>query len=37
VYELARELRQSKQAAPQGSVPPPTFDPLEDELDANAA
>jgi hypothetical protein len=37
VYELARELRQPTQAAPQGSVPPPTFDPLEEELDANAA
>jgi quinol monooxygenase YgiN len=38
VYELARELREAPAAAtPQGSVPPPTFDPLEDELDANAA
>jgi hypothetical protein len=38
VYELARELREaSEPATPRGSVPPPTFDPLEDELDANAA
>jgi hypothetical protein len=37
VYELARELRQPEPAASRGSVPPPTFDPLEDELDANAA
>ena len=44
VYELARELRQPEPAAPavdpvpprDGSVPPP-FDPLEDELDADAA
>jgi hypothetical protein len=38
VYELARELRQPQPAAPRSSsVPPPTFDPLEDELGADAA
>jgi hypothetical protein len=37
VYELARELREAETAAPRGSVPPPAFDPLEDELDATAA
>jgi hypothetical protein len=38
VYELARELRQASPAAPRSSsVPPPTFDPLEDELGADAA
>ena len=37
VYELARELREPESAAPRGSVPPPPFDPLNDELDADAA
>jgi hypothetical protein len=37
VYELARELRQPRPATPPTSTPPPTFDPLEDELRADAA
>jgi hypothetical protein len=37
VYHLARELRQVEPEGPRGSVPPPTFDPLADELDADAA
>jgi hypothetical protein len=45
VYEIARELRQppappataEDEAPREGSVPPPSFDPLEDELDADAA
>ena len=37
VYHLARELRQVEPAGPRPSVPPPSFDPLADELDADAA
>jgi hypothetical protein len=37
VYELARELRQPEAAAPQGSTPPPSFDPLDEALQADAA
>jgi hypothetical protein len=37
VYHLARELREAPAEGPRGSVPPPTFDPLADELDADAA
>jgi hypothetical protein len=37
VYELARELRQTDPEGERESVPPPTFDPLADELDATAA
>jgi hypothetical protein len=45
VYDLARELRQPQPVAAgidalpprDGSVPPPPFDPLEDELDADVA
>jgi hypothetical protein len=40
VYELARELRQPvpvEPAAPRGSTPPPGFDPIEDELQAEVA
>jgi hypothetical protein len=37
VYELARELRELESATPRPSTPPPPFDPLADELDADAA
>lgn len=40
VYQLAHELRQVGQdesPATRASVPPPSFDPLADELDADAA
>ena len=37
VYELARELREPESATPRSSAPPPSFDPLADELDADAA
>jgi hypothetical protein len=37
VYELARELRRPPPEGPRGSVPPPSLDPLADELDADAA
>jgi hypothetical protein len=37
VYELARELRQPPPAAPPGSIPPPSRDPLDDELGLDAA
>ena len=37
VYELARELRELESATPRQSTPPPSFDPLADELDADAA
>jgi hypothetical protein len=37
VYELARELRQPQSETPRPSMPPPSFDPLEDELSADAA
>ena len=37
VYELARELRQPRPATPPTSTPPPAFDPLDDELRADAA
>ena len=37
VYDLARELRQPHPEAQRGSVPPPSLDPLADELDADAA
>ena len=37
VYDLARELRRSHPETPRGSVPPPSIDPLADELDADAA
>jgi hypothetical protein len=37
VYELARELRQPQPVEPRSSVPPPGFDPLADELGADAA
>ena len=32
VYELARELRHAPATEPRGSVPPPTFDPLDDDF-----
>lgn len=37
VYDLARELRRPEPEGPRGSVPPPSLDPLADELDADAA
>jgi len=37
VYELARELRELESATSGPSTPPPPFDPLADELDADAA
>jgi hypothetical protein len=37
VYDLARELRRPDPETPRGSVPPPSLDPLADELDADAA
>jgi len=37
VYELARQLRQPEPASQRPSMPPPSFDPLADELDADAA
>jgi hypothetical protein len=37
VYEIARELRQPEPASQRPSMPPPPFDPLADELDADAA
>ena len=37
VYELARELRQTHTPGARESTPPPAFDPLESELDADAA
>jgi len=37
VYDLACELRRSQPETPRGSVPPPSIDPLADELDADAA
>jgi hypothetical protein len=37
VYELARELRQPHTAGVRESTPPPSFDPLAAELDADAA
>ena len=36
VYDLARELREPQTATPRASVPPPAFDPLADELRADA-
>jgi hypothetical protein len=36
VYELAHELRRPK-PTPRTSTPPPPFNPLADELDADAA
>jgi hypothetical protein len=36
VYELARELRQPQSETSRASIPPPPFDPLEDELSADA-
>jgi hypothetical protein len=37
VYDLARELRQPEPVAPRVSTPPPSIDPLEDELRIDAA
>jgi hypothetical protein len=37
VYDLARELRRPQPEAQRESVPPPSLDPLADELDADAA
>jgi hypothetical protein len=37
VYELARELRQTEPPAPRVSTPPPSRDPLDDELRLDAA
>jgi len=37
VYELARELREPESPGERPSIPPPTFDPLADELGADAA
>ena len=37
VYELARELREPESVTSRPSTPPPSFDPLADELDADAA
>jgi hypothetical protein len=37
VYELARELRGPQPAGVRESTPPPEFDPLATELDADAA
>jgi hypothetical protein len=37
VYELARELRQPEPAEPRTSMPPPSRDPLDDELRLDAA
>jgi hypothetical protein len=37
VYELARELREPESATSRPSTPPPPFDSLADELDADAA
>jgi hypothetical protein len=37
VYELARELRQAEPAEQRVSTPPPSRDPLDDELRLDAA
>lgn len=37
VYDLARELRRPEPEGPRESIPPPSLDPLADELDADAA
>jgi len=37
VYELARELREPESPGSRESIPPPTYDPLADELSADAA
>ena len=37
VYELARELRRPYTTSAPESTPPPAFDPLANELDADAA
>jgi hypothetical protein len=37
VYELARELREPESPGSRESIPPPSYDPLADELSADAA